>query len=233
MRKVCIIQARMGSSRLPGKVMKLLAGKAVLWHVCDRVSNCQAIDDVVIATSTEPADQQIVAYCKRQGWHVTRGSEQNVLKRYHEAASAFSADIIIRVTSDCPLVDPEILTRLVNEFDPVQMDYMSTNHPTRSFPVGTDCEIMTFAALNQANCKASSAYDLEHVTSYLYRNPEMFKLAGLDNSCDQSTVRLTLDTPEDYELLAAIYERFYRPGTIIALDDAVKFYNEMKGACLS
>ncbi len=229
MRKVCIIQARMGSSRLPGKVMKPLAGKEALWHVWDRVRHCRLIDEIVIATTTEPADQAIEDYCKREGWNITRGSEHNVLARYHQAAVAYAADIIIRVTSDCPLIDPNILTRLINEFDPAEVDYMSINYPTRSFPVGCDCEIMTFAALDQAKREATKDFDREHVTTYLYTNPDLFRLAGLVNSRDQSDVRLTLDTPEDYELLAAIYERYYRPGDIIALADAVKFHNEMKG----
>ena len=219
----------MGSNRLPGKVMKPLAGKEVLWHVWDRVRHCELIDEIVIATTTEPADQAIEDYCKREGWKITRGSEHNVLERYHQAAVAYAADVVIRVTSDCPLIDPKILTRLINEFDPANVDYMSTNYPIRSFPVGCDCEIMTFAALDQAEREATKEFDHEHVTPYLCTNPNLFRLAGLANSRDQSDVRLTLDTQEDYELLAAIYERYYRSGAIIALADAVKFHNEMKG----
>ncbi len=228
MHKVCIIQARMGSSRLPGKVMKPLAGKTVLWHVRDRVKHCRLIDEIVIATTTDPADQLIDAYCKREEWPVTRGSEHNVLERYHQAATRYAADIIVRVTSDCPLIDPSILTRLIDEFDPATMDYMSTNYPARSFPIGCDCEIMTFAALDQAEREATKVYDLEHVTPYLYTNPELFRLAGLANSHDQSNVRLTLDTPADFELLAAIYEKHYRPDGIIAVADAVAFHDKMK-----
>ena len=228
MRKICIIQARMGSSRLPGKVMMLLAGRPALWHVHDRVSRCELIDAIVIATTEEPADQRIVDYCSREGWTVTRGSEQNVLERYHQAAAAHAADIVIRVTSDCPLIDPGTLTRLIKEFDPETMDYMSSNYPTRSFPVGCDCEIMTFAALSKAEREATAAYDREHVTPYFYTNPDRFRLSGLANSTNQSDVRLTLDTREDYTLLSAIYERFYRSGSIVALADAVAFHNEMK-----
>ena len=176
----------------------------------------------------EPADQRIADYCKREDWNVTRGSEQNVLERYYQAAIAYTAGIVIRVTSDCPLIDPAILTRLINEFDPAEMDYMSTNYPVRSFPVGCDCEIMTYAALDQAEREAAKEFDREHVTPYFLTNPNLFRLAGIANSHDQSDVRLTLDTQEDYELLAAIYERYYRPGNIIALADAVKFHDGMK-----
>ncbi len=228
MRIICIIQARMGSSRLPGKVMKPLAGKEVLWHVWHRVRQCRLIDEIVIATSKGPADQILVDYCKRHGWNVTRGSERDVLERYHQAAVAFAADIVIRVTSDCPLIDPQILTRLIHQFDPQQADYMSNCFPARSFPVGTDCEIMTFAVLERAQREATSDFDREHVTPYLYTNPDLFRLAGLANAHDQSNVRLTLDTLKDYDLLAAIYERYYQPGEIVSLADAVKYYDEIR-----
>ncbi len=230
MRKVCIIQARMGSSRLPGKVMKPLAGKPALWHVHDRVSRCRLVDEIVIATTTQTADDRIWHYCSQQGWAATRGSENDVLERYHQAAVAHAADIVIRVTSDCPLIDPGTLTRLIDAFDPDGMDYMSTSYPQRTFPVGCDCEIMTFAALTHADREATADYDREHVTPYFYTNPDTFRLAGLANSSDQSDVRLTLDTREDYDLLSAIFERLYRPGGMIAVADAVVMHNRTRPA---
>ncbi|NNE21962.1 MAG: glycosyltransferase family protein [Rhizobiales bacterium] len=224
MHTVCIIQARMGSSRLPGKVMKPLAGKPALWHVVDRAGRCRLIDEIVIASTTEPADQRIVDYCKDQGWNVTRGSESDVLERYHQTAIAYAADIVIRITSDCPLIDPGILTRLIREFTAGDVDYMSTNYPSRTFPVGCDCEIMTVEALDRAHKEATAPYDREHVTPYLYTNPDRFRVAGIIDDQNHANVRLTLDTAQDYDLLAAIYERYYRPGEIVKLSDAVMFY---------
>ena len=227
MHTVCIIQARMGSSRLPGKVMKPMAGKPALWHVLDRVGRCRLINDIVIATTTEPADQQIVDYCKDQSWNVTRGSESDVLERYHQTAIAYAADIVIRITSDCPLIDPEILTRLIREFAAADVDYMSTNYPSRTFPVGCDCEIMTMEALDRAHKEATTPYDREHVTPYLYTNSDLFRVAGIADDRDRSNARLTLDTQQDYDLLAAIYERFYRPGEIVKLSDAVRYQSSV------
>jgi spore coat polysaccharide biosynthesis protein SpsF len=221
---VCIIQARMGSSRLPGKVMRPLAGREVLWHVWDRVHRCPAIDEIVFATTIEPADDRIEDYCRARNWHVTRGSETDVLSRYHEAASLCDADPVIRVTSDCPLIDPGILERLIREFATSGLDYMSTNYPERSFPHGCDCEIMTRQALDTAFEVATSAYDREHVTPFIYTNPERFRLGGIKDNPDRSHVRITLDTLEDYTLISNIYDRFYRDGEIVSLDDAVAFY---------
>ena len=201
MRSVVIIQARMGSSRLPGKVLKPLAGKAVLTHVVTRVLAAQRIDGVIVATSTEPADDAIAAFCEKNRWHCIRGSETDVLARYAKAARVAQADVIVRVTSDCPLFSPRILDDMLEQFDPAQMDYMSTNYPNRSFPVGLDCELMRSDALLRADAEASEGYDREHVTPYLYNNPALFRVHGFANAQDLKDIRITLDTPEDYDRL--------------------------------
>ena len=219
----------MGSSRLPGKVMRPLAGKPALWHVWDRVNRCKDIDCIVFATTTQPADVRIVDYCQSNNWSVIRGSETDVLSRYHLAATEHQADTIIRVTSDCPLIDPAVLTRLIRKFHASELDYMSTNYPKRTFPVGLDCEIMTMQALHRAHEEADKAYDREHVTPYFYTNPNLFKLAGITDIEDRSGIRLTLDTADDYKLLATIYERHYEEGGIIAISDAIAVHNEWHG----
>jgi spore coat polysaccharide biosynthesis protein SpsF len=201
MHSVAIIQARMGSTRLPGKVLKPLAGQPVLAHVVKRVMAANQIDEVVVATSTEPADDAIETFCNEHGWQCIRGSERDVLARYAKAARIARADVVVRVTSDCPLFSPRILDDMLDRFDPEQMDYMSTNYPTRSFPVGLDCEIMRTDALLQADADAKDAYDREHVTPYLYNNPALFRVHGFANDQDLLDLRITLDTAKDYHRL--------------------------------
>lgn len=194
----------MGSSRLPGKVLMPLAGRPVLDHVVTRVSAAGRIDEVVVATSDQRGDDAIEDYCKARGWACVRGSESDVLSRYALAVRDSEAEIVVRVTSDCPLFSPRVLDDMLAAFDPDSMDYMSTNWPQRSFPVGLDCEIMRGDALLAIAETASDAYDREHVTSHFYRNPDRFRLAG--HRCGQPLAHLsiTLDTSEDYERLVAL-----------------------------
>ena len=212
----------MGSSRLPGKVMMPLAGREVIWHVYNRVQHCKQISKIVIATSDKPQDDKIAEYCQNKNWPVFRGSETDVLSRFVGAATAHPATNIVRVTCDCPLIDPGILAGLINLFERSTLDYASTNYPTRTFPVGTDCEIMTYEVLLKINELASLPYDREHVTPYLYRNSHVFDVSGLSNNEDQSHIRITLDTAEDYSLLSTIYDRLYRTGEIVDLKEAIK-----------
>ena len=191
--------------------MMLLGGREVLWHVWQRVRRCGDFDDVVVATSIEPQDSIIEDFCRRNEWPVFRGSEQDVLSRYRKAAETFDADVVVRVTSDCPLIDPSTLTKLVGMMDG-KYDYVGTNYPRRTYPVGLDCEAMTRSAILRADREATDPYDREHVTSFFYRNPEKFSIGTLSRQSDGSALRLTLDTPEDFERLTAIYDRFYVDG---------------------
>jgi spore coat polysaccharide biosynthesis protein SpsF len=171
-----------------------LAGRPVLDHVVTRVSAANRIDEVVVATSDLPGDDAIEDYCQARGWACVRGSETDVLSRYALAVRNSEADIVVRVTSDCPLFSPRILDDMLAAFDPDTMDYMSTNWPQRSFPVGLDCELMRREALLAIAETATDAYDREHVTSHFYRNPDRFRLAG--HSCAQPLAHfsITLDT---------------------------------------
>lgn len=191
----------MGSSRLPGKVLKPLGPQSVLTHVVTRVDAAPSVDGIVIATSTEPADDEIEAVCDAAGWAVVRGSEQNVLARYAMAVRATEADTLVRVTSDCPLFSPKVLEAMLKRFDPATMDYMSTNYPERTLPVGLDCEVMRADLLLAIADEATDPYDREHVTPFFYRNPDRFRLAGYALPQDLSDIRITLDTADDYALL--------------------------------
>lgn len=198
----------MGSSRLPGKVLKPLAGKPVLDHVVSRVSAAERIDGVAVATSDLPGDDVIEAYCADRGWTCVRGSESDVLARYALAVHATDADIVARVTSDCPLFSPRILDAMLAAFDPERMDYMSTNWPERTFPVGLDCEVMRAEALLEIAETATDAYDREHVTPHFYRNPGRFRLAGHACAEQLAHLRITLDTAEDYGRLVQLLEAY-------------------------
>jgi len=174
--------------------------------VVTRVSAAARIDDVVVATSDLPGDDAIEEYCKARGWTCVRGSETDVLSRYAIAVRDSKAAIVVRVTSDCPLFSPRILDDMLAAFDPDSMDYMSTNWPQRSFPVGLDCEVMRADALLAIAETATDAYDREHVTPHFYRNPDRFRLAGHRCAPPLDHLSITLDTADDYERLETLLE---------------------------
>ncbi|CAN0603510.1 unnamed protein product, partial [Ectocarpus sp. 12 AP-2014] len=140
----------MGSSRLPGKVLKMLGDQTVLTHVVTRVAAASNVDGIIVATSTEPADDAIEDACNAAGWPVVRGSEQDVLSRFAKAVRATKAETLVRVTSDCPLFSPQVLEAMLHQFDPTTTDYISTNYPNRTLPVGLDCEVMRADRLLEA-----------------------------------------------------------------------------------
>jgi spore coat polysaccharide biosynthesis protein SpsF len=207
MTTLAIIQARMGSSRLPGKVLLDLGGATVLARVVRRLERSQQISQIVVATTTVPADEAIVNECERLQVSCFRGSEDDVLDRYYQAARLYSADTVVRITSDCPLIDPMLVDETIRVFKDECTDYASDVLP-RTYPRGLDSEVFTSAALERAWREAREPYQREHVTPYLYEHPESFRLASARGDVDHSRYRWTLDTPEDLELLRAIYSRF-------------------------
>lgn len=203
---VAIIQARMGSTRLPAKVLKDLEGETVLARVVQRLRRASRIDELLIATTNEPADDAIVQECKRCSAPVFRGDEDDVLGRYFRAAQLCRAGIVVRITSDCPLIDPEITDKTVRAFLDARPDYAS-NALIRTYPRGLDTEVMTLEALERAWRAATEPYQRAHVTPYLYQNPRAFKILPVVGEADYSSHRWTLDTPEDLEFIRAIYAR--------------------------
>lgn len=201
-----IIQARMGSTRLPGKVLKDLEGETVLSRVVQRVRGARLIDEVLIATTNHPSDDAIVEECSRCGVTVFRGDEEDVLDRYFRAAEFCRAEIVVRITSDCPLIDPEITDKTVAAFLDVRPDYAS-NVLVRKYPRGLDTEVMTVNALERAWRNATEPYQRAHVTPYIYQNPGEFKILPVTGEVDFSNHRWTVDTPEDMEFIRALYAR--------------------------
>jgi spore coat polysaccharide biosynthesis protein SpsF len=207
MRTIAIIQARMGSSRLPGKALMDLGGKTALARVVRRLHRSVLIDEVVVATTTLAPDDAIHAECERLQVRCLHGSEDDVLDRYCEAARASAADVVVRITADCPLIDAELVDETIRLFWSQGADYAS-NTLVLSYPRGLDVEAFTVGALHRAWHEAHQPYEREHVTPYFYEHPEWFRLASLEGEADYSRYRWTLDTVEDLQLIRAIYSRF-------------------------
>ena len=209
MKTVVIVQARMGSSRLPGKILLDLAGEPMLVRVVNRLRRAPA-DEVLIATTENPADDQIEALCAQRGVACFRGSENDVLDRYYQAALRHGADTIVRVTSDCPVVDPGLTSRLIESFRErlPDIDCASTVLPVRTYPRGLDAEAFSFGVLEKLWREDHSPVGREHVTPFIHRNLDRFRVHGVTNTVDCSYLRWTVDTPEDFDLITRIYEAF-------------------------
>jgi len=206
---IAIIQARMGGARLPGKVLLDLAGEPMLARVVNRSRRATMPEEVVVATTTRPADEAIVELCAARGWPCFRGSEDDVLDRYYQAAIRYQADVVARITADCPLIEPEIVDWVVQEFfEEGPLDYASNTLPPRTFPRGLDVEVVTFDALERAWREDDSQAWREHVSPYIYRHPEKFALRAVVNNVDLSSMRWTVDTPEDLAFVRQIYDYF-------------------------
>lgn len=207
---IAIVQARMGSTRLPGKVMMNLIGKPMLVHELSRIARSKWVSSLVVATTTSHSDDCIVDMCKEHDCQFFRGSEPDVLDRYYQCAKQFGADSVIRLTADCPLIEPTIIDRVVEEFihKSPYVDYVSNIIPQRTFPQGLDTEVMSFSALERSWIEDKNPALREHVTQYILRNPDKFKVAGVMNDRDVSNLRWTVDTKEDFQLVNEIYSYF-------------------------
>lgn len=222
---VAIIQARMGSTRLPAKVMMELCGKTVLEHVIDRVKMAKEIDEIVIATTTLDRDDIIADEAVRCGVKYYRGSEDDVLSRYYEAAKENNADIVVRITSDCPLIDPVIVDDVVGFYKENDYDIITNagvDLSQRTYPRGLDTEVFSFGILEEAYNKAIEKYQREHVTPYIYENSS--KVYTYKNNTDYSEYRWTLDTPEDFELISKVYDELYNETNAFLFEDVLALF---------
>ena len=199
----CIIQARMGSSRLPGKVlMKSDNGTPLLYHVINQLRHCSKVKNLVIATTTNQEDDEIEKFADNNSVDVFRGNEKDVLDRYFQCAKKYSFSTIVRITADCPLIDPQIVDKVIEQFFSGNYDF-ATNTLTRTFPIGTDVEVFSFSALKRTWESAQLPSEREHVTPYL-RNERNFKIINVQNDKNISSLRLTVDRIEDFELIKQI-----------------------------
>jgi len=218
---VAIIQARMGSIRLPGKVMMEIVGKPMLWHIINRVQHSKLLDEIVVATSTRKENEIIAMLAKECGIGVFLGSDSDVLDRYYRCALESDAATVVRITADDPFKDPMVVDLVVQTYlDHMgNVDYVSnTIKPT--YPEGLDVEVFSYSALKSAWSNAKDAVDREHVTSYLWRNPHRFRLLNVENGLgDLSNLRWTVDTPEDMAFARAVYERLIKEKEVFLMED--------------
>ncbi len=222
---VAIVQARMGASRLWGKVLMALGNTTTLGQVVKRLLRCATLDKVVVATTTRTIDALVEDEANRLGVDVFRGSESNVLARYYLAAKEYNASTIVRVTADCPLVDPALLNQMLQKFASMSkqgrnVDYLS-NTQTRSYPRGLDIEILTIDALARTYKEARAPEELEHVTPYIWKNRGIFNIEQYVSDHDHSNFRWTLDTKEDYEFLSKVFESLEPKNNNFTTDDVM------------
>ena len=212
----------MTSTRLPGKIMKEVMGKSLLEYQIERMKRVKSADEIVIATTWGDADRVIVDYCDRLSIHYFRGSEQDVLSRYYEAAKASDADVVVRLTSDCPLIDPSIVERVLKYYSDhsAEYDYVS-NCLIRTYPRGMDTEVFPVRVLEEGYREATDPQDREHVTSFFYRHAQRYRLSNVAYSRDCSRHRWTVDTEKDFLLIKQILEILYPEKPNFSMEDVL------------
>lgn len=206
--RLAILQARMTSSRLPGKVLLPILGRPMMLRQIERLQRCRSLDALVVATSTEASDDPIVSACDTAGVSTFRGSLTDVLGRFEAAARLYQPDVVVRLTADCPLADPLIVDRVVGAFGEGECDFAS-NTIVRTFPRGLDVEVMSRRVLEEAAREAVLPREREHVTPFLRARPDRYRLKNVADAIDRSSLRWTVDEPADFEFVRRVYERLY------------------------
>lgn len=229
---IAIIQARMGSKRLPGKVLKTICNKTMLELQIERVQRAFLIDNLIVATTNARQDDNIALLCNNKRINCYRGSENDVLDRYYQAARYYKAgynDSIIRITADCPLMDPKVIDKIITLFGKEEVDYASNTEPP-TYPDGLDVEIFKFSALEKVWYEAQLKSEREHVTPYIRNHSELFSRVNLENPRgDLSQLRWTVDELEDYKLIKTIYEALYPFNAAFTTEDILNLLNENIG----
>lgn len=220
---LAILQARTSSSRLPRKVLRPLMGRAMILRELDRLKECCEITQLVLATSIDPSDDELAQTVEAAGYDVYRGSLDDVLGRYYHCAQRYMPTHVVRLTGDCPVIDPHIVDRVIAQHVAKRNDYTST---TERFPDGLDTEVMTYAALEKAYQEAALPSEREHVTLYIRRHPERFRVGTVDCAEDYGAMRWTVDEPQDFALIEKIYERFYPQHPVFTMEDILTLFRE-------
>ncbi|MGE4232547.1 MAG: cytidyltransferase [Bacteriovoracia bacterium] len=203
-----IIQARTGSTRLPNKIFAEIQGRPFLWHVVHRLKPSKKVDKIIIATTTNSNDDSIEEWASENSVTCFRGSENDVLSRYFEAAKANNVKVIVRVTADDPFKDSTIIDSVISQLETQNLDFSFNNNPP-SFPEGLDVEVFTFDALKKAHENSKDPFEREHVTQFFYRNPDLFKMKNLSYKENLSYLRWTVDTENDLEMARQVYAHLF------------------------
>jgi spore coat polysaccharide biosynthesis protein SpsF len=203
-------------------VLREICGKHMLWHMLNRVRLSKRLDDIVLAIPDSAQNARLEQFARQFAFHYFRGSERDVLSRYYEAAKKFDADVIVRLTSDCPLIDPRATDKVIEEYLNADADYTS-NIIKRTYPLGLDTEAFNYGVLEKAHKEAKKEYEREHVTPYIYQHPNLFKLKSVETNgkLRRPDLRLTVDTEEDLQLIRQIFNRLYRDGEIFYTKDVI------------
>lgn len=221
-----ILQARMSSTRLPGKVMKIIAGKPMLWHIIHRLKRIKNANQLIIATTNNPKDQVIINFALKHGLNYFVGSENDVLNRHYQTAKEFKLDHIVRATADNPLVDPQEAEKLIKLHLREEADYSSnkTEDFASGLPRGVGLEIFSFSSFEKSWQDGKKLHHREHVNEYILENPEKFKISILKVPKKKTAphLELTVDTPEDLKKIRYIYQKLYKNGEIIKVEDVIK-----------
>jgi spore coat polysaccharide biosynthesis protein SpsF len=223
-----IIQARMGSSRLPGKVLMNLDGKPLLKFMIDRVSKSILVDKIVVATTTNSKDEPIVQFCIKNDLEYYRGSENDVLDRFYRVAKEYNAENVVRLTADCPLIDPVIIDSTIQLYLESKVDYAANTAPpeTSKFPDGSDVEVFSFKNLEKIWKEATDQKDREHVTFYFWRRGKEFSTIQLDNEYNWGKYRITIDYPEDFEVISFVIQELKRKKIFGSVKEIIEILNE-------
>ena len=224
---IAIIQARMGSTRLPGKVLMDVCGKSILEHVIERTKKCKKIDSIVVATTNKVEDKAIIRLAKKCKTKSFAGSEEDVLDRYFQAAKKLKADIIVRITADCPLIDPLVIDKVVKYHLKNQKEVDYTTKP-KAYPEGLDVEVFSFETLEKAWKEAKKPSERKHVTPYILNHSEIFHLSELSNDInnDFSSMHWSVDEKQDLKFVEKVYEKLYKDGEIFYMEDVLKLLKE-------
>lgn len=213
-----ILQARVGSTRLPGKVLRPILGLPMIIRQIERLSRVRRIDRLVLATSTDEADDGLAQLCEGHGVCCFRGSLNDVLDRFYQAAGEYVPEHVVRLTGDCPLIDPDLVDRVIACHVGEGNDYTSNTIPP-TYPDGLDVEVVRFRCLQEAWKEAVLPSEREHVTPFVYRRPDRYKIGHVRNPVDLSSLRWTVDEPEDFDVVTAIYEALYPGNPMFTTDD--------------
>ncbi|MGB7958049.1 MAG: glycosyltransferase family protein [Minisyncoccia bacterium] len=216
-----IVQARMGSTRLPNKVLKDLCGRPLVWQVINRVKASRKIDKIILATTQNPNDAALENWAGENDIPCYRGSEDDVLDRFYNAARLFKADVIVRITPDDPFKDPAIIDQVIDLFEEEKLDFAYNNKPA-TFPEGLDTEVFSFQALERAWTEAKDPFEREHVTQYFYRHPELFRQKCLIHPEDLSYLRWTIDTQKDWDMAEMVYKELFPSNSHFSMADILE-----------
>jgi spore coat polysaccharide biosynthesis protein SpsF len=220
-----IIQARMESIRFPGKVLKEVLGKPLMAYLVERLRRVSNADALVIATTENPLDHQISEFCEKEKLPCFHGSEEDVLDRFYQCAKHYQADVIVRVTGDCPLIDPEVVEEVIQFFLKNSPRYdLVSNVEKRTYPRGMDVEVFTFKALEKAALEAVLLEEREHVTPYFYRHSNLFRRATITKDVNDSHFRWTVDTLDDFRLISVVLEHLYFQKPFFTLKDLLEIF---------